>query len=192
MSEENVNPVVTESVDASQETAHVEPAPAAASHDASQATPHQAQEAAPQEAETSILASLMALKESNANMFYGIVGGVGAIVLALVVLGFGGGNGVLKKAESKGLAAGQKYTLKSPNAAAEGNETLTVRLVSSPGAVAAFDDDENKTEECRKFPVGTNVTVLDKQETGTVVYAKVQVDEGSCSGTIGWVLGINL
>ncbi|MDD5227341.1 MAG: hypothetical protein PHN45_07800 [Methylococcales bacterium] len=137
------------------------------------------------------LASAMALKESNAKMFYGIVGGVGVIVVTLLALGLGGNNEILKKAESKSLAAGQKYTLKSPNAA-EGGEILTVRLVSSPGAISAFDDDENKTEECRKFPVGTNVTVLDKQEMSSVVYAKVQIDEGSCSGTIGWVLGINL
>ncbi len=138
------------------------------------------------------LGSMMALKESNANMFYSIVGGVGLIVIALLALGLGGSDEILKKAESKGLAAGQKYTLKSPNAAVEGGETLTVRLVSTPGAISAFDDDENKKEECRKFPVGTNVSVLDKQEVSSVLYAKVQIDEGNCSGTIGWVLGINL
>jgi hypothetical protein len=182
MSEENVNPVVTEPVEASQETAHVEPAQTTETH--ADHTNHE-------EAASGVFASLLALKESNANAFYGIVGGVGAMLLALVMLGLGGGDEVLKKADTKSLAAGQKYSLKSPNAAAEGNEVLTVRLVSTPGAIAAFDDDENK-EECRKFPVGTNVTVLDKQESGTVVYAKVQIDEGSCSGTIGWVLGINL
>ncbi len=183
MSEEHVNPVVTESVEVSPETAHVEPA---------QATDNHAAQESHEEASTNIIASLLALKESNVNAFYGIVGGVGAILLALVMLGFGGGDEVLKKADAKGLAAGQRYSLKSPNAAAEGNEVSTVRLVPTPGAITAFDDDENKTEECRKFPVGTSVTVLDKQESGTVVYAKVQVDEGSCSGTIGWVLGINL
>lgn len=138
------------------------------------------------------LTGLMSLKETNKNAFFGIVGGAGAIVVALVALGFGGSDEVLKKAESKGLAAGQKYTLKSPNVASDGNEVPTIRLVSTPGAIAAFDDDENKTEECRKFPVGTNVTVLDKQEQSNVVYAKVQIDEGNCNGTIGWVLGINL
>ncbi len=138
------------------------------------------------------LASAMELKESNAKMFYGIAGGVGVIVLTLLMLGFGGSDEILKKAESKGIAAGQKYTLKSPNVATDGAEIPTIRIVSTPGAIAAFDDDENKTEECRKFPVGTNVTVLDKQEQSSVVYAKVQIDEGSCNGTIGWVLGINL
>lgn len=137
-------------------------------------------------------AGLMALKETNKNAFYGIVGGVGAIVIALLALGFGGSDEVLKKAESKGIAAGQRYTLKSPNVATDGAEVPTIRLVSTPGAIAAFDDDENKTEECRKFPVGTNVTVLDKQEQSSVTYVKVQIDESSCSGTIGWVLGINL
>ncbi len=141
---------------------------------------------------TGALASAMALKESNAKLFYGIAGGVGAILLTLLMLGFGGSDEILKKAESKGIAAGQKYTLKSPNVATDGAEVPSIRLVSTPGAIAAFDDDENKTEECRKFPVGTNVTVLDKQEQSNVVYAKVQIDEGNCSGTIGWVLGINL
>lgn len=183
MSEENVNPVVTESVEASHETAHVDPVQAAEAHTT---------QANHDEAPAGMLASLMALKESNANAFYGILGGVGVLLLALVMFGLGGGDEVLKKADTKSLAAGQKYSLKSPNAVADGNEVLTIRLVSQPGAMSAFDDDENKTEECRKFPVGTNVTVLDKQEAGPVVYAKVQIDEGSCTGTIGWVLGINL
>lgn len=138
------------------------------------------------------IAGLMALKETNKNLFFGIIGGAGAIVIALLALGFGGDDEVLKKAESKGISAGQKYTLKSPNVATDGAEVPMIRLVSTPGAIAAFDDDENKTEECRKFPVGTNVTVLDKQEQSSVTYAKVQIDEGNCSGTIGWVLGINL
>jgi hypothetical protein len=138
------------------------------------------------------LAGFLALKDNNPTTFYGIVGGVGAIVVTLLALGFGGDDEILKKADSKGLAAGQKYTLKSPNVATDGAELPTIRLVATPGAIAAFDDDENKTEECRKFPVGTNVTVLDKQEQSTVVYAKVQIEEGGCTGTIGWVLGINL
>jgi hypothetical protein len=137
------------------------------------------------------LAGFLAMKESNAAAFYGVIGGVGAVIVTLLALGMGGDDEILKKANTQSIASGQKYTLKSPNAAAEGGEVLTVRLVATPGAIAAFDDEENK-EECRKFPVGTNVTVLDKQQTANVVYAKVQVDEGSCSGTIGWVLGINL
>ena len=54
------------------------------------------------------------------------------------------------------------------------------------------DDDDNKTEECRKFPEGTHVTVLDQQKTSSIVYAKVQIDEEACNGTIGWVLAVNL
>lgn len=148
-------------------------------------------EAVTTEPKVNPLTGFLALKESNKNAFYGIIGGVGAIVVALLALGMGGDDEILKKANTQSIASGQKYTLKSPNAATEGGEVLTVRLVSTPGAIAAFDDEENK-EECRKFPVGTNVTVLDKQQMSNVVYAKVQIDEGSCSGTIGWVLGINL
>lgn len=174
MSEENVNVE-----NAATETSASEAAPAV-------------ENVAATESKANPIAGFMALKETNKNAFYGIVGGVGAIVVVLLALGFGGDDEVLKKAESKGIAAGQKYTLKSPNVATDGAEIPTIRLVSTPGAIAAFDDDENKTEECRKFPVGTNVTVLDKQEQSSVTYVKVQIDEGSCSGTIGWVLGINL
>lgn len=183
MSEENTNPVASDPV----ENAAAVETPAQAS--ATSETTHVETGVNPI---TGALASAMALKESNAKMFYGIAGGIGAVVLTLLVLGFGGSDEILKKAESKGIAAGQKYTLKSPNVATDGAEVPSIRLVSTPGAIAAFDDDENKTEECRKFPVGTNVTVLDKQEQSSVVYAKVQIDEGNCSGTIGWVLGINL
>jgi hypothetical protein len=138
------------------------------------------------------VAEFLALKESNANMFYGIIGGVGAIVVALLALGFGGSDAILKKADTQSIASGQKYTLKSPNAAAEDGEQTIIRLMATPGAITAFDDDENKSEECRKFPEGTHVIVLDKQEMSSVVYAKVQIDEEACNGTIGWVLAVNL
>lgn len=174
MSEENVNEAVETPV---AET----PVPEAAKVETVAAEP-----------KTNPLAGFLALKESNANMFYGIIGGVGAIVVALLALGFGSGDEVLKKTDTQSIASGQKYTLKSPNAAAEDGEQTIIRLVATPGAIAAFDDDETKSEECRKFPEGTHVIVLDKQEMSSVVYAKVQIDEDVCNGTIGWVLAINL
>jgi hypothetical protein len=137
------------------------------------------------------LAGFMALKEKNAKAFYGIIGGAGLLILFLLMPS--GHDATLPSSAPKNLAAGQKYTLKSPNVDAENIAHSTVRLVSTPGAIAAFDDDENKTEECRKFPVGTHVTVIDKQNISTVSYAKVQIEEeGECNGTIGWVLSINL
>ncbi len=174
MSEENVNEAVETPVT---ET----PAPEAAKVETVAAEP-----------KVNPVAEFLALKESNANMFYGIIGGVGAIVVALLALGFGGSDAVLKKADTQSIASGQKYTLKSPNAAAEDGEQTIIRLMATPGAITAFDDDENKSEECRKFPEGTHVTVLDKQESSSVMYAKVQIDEEACNGTIGWVLAVNL
>lgn len=134
----------------------------------------------------------IALKNSNAKLFYGIVTGIVGVVLTLAMLG--SNDEILKPAESKSLAAGQKYTLKSPNALADDGEQTIIRLVSTPGAIAAFDDEENKTEECRKFPEGTHVTILDKQDAygKKDVFAKVQIDEEICNGTIGWVLAVNL
>jgi hypothetical protein len=138
------------------------------------------------------MASVMALQENNPKVFYGILAGVVGVVLMLAMLG--GDEKVLPSAAPKSLAAGQKYTLQSPNAAAEDGEQTIIRLVATPGAIAAFDDDENKTEECRKFPEGTHVTVLDKQDAfgKKDVFAKVQIDEEACNGTIGWVLAVNL
>lgn len=103
------------------------------------------------------ITSAMELKESNPKVFYGIVAGVVGFVLMLAALG--GSEKTLPSSTPKSLAAGQKYTLQSPNAAAEDGEQTIIRLVATPGAIAAFDDDENKTEECRKFPEGTHVTV---------------------------------
>ncbi|MEI6747474.1 MAG: hypothetical protein WCL34_16040 [Methylococcaceae bacterium] len=138
------------------------------------------------------MASVTDMKENNPKMFYGIVTGVAGIVLMLAMLS--GNEKVLPSSAPKSLAAGQKYTLQSPNASAEDGEQTIIRLVATPGAIAAFDDDENKTEECRKFPEGTHVTVLDKQDAfgKKDVFAKVQIDEDVCNGTIGWVLAVNL
>jgi hypothetical protein len=101
----------------------------------------------------------------------------------------GGHDASLPSSAPKNLAAGQKYTLKSPNVDAENIAHSTIRLVSTPGAIAAFDDDENKTEECRKFPVGTHVAVIDKQNISTVsITQKFKLkEEGECNGTIGRV-----
>ena len=138
------------------------------------------------------IASVMDMKENNPKMFYGIVAGVTGLIFMLAMLG--GDEKVLSSAAPKNLAAGQKYTLQSPNAAAEDGEQSIIRLVATPGAIAAFDDDENKTEECTKFPEGTHVTVLDKQDAfgKKDVFAKVQIDEEACNGKTGWVLAVNL
>ncbi|MSR17400.1 MAG: hypothetical protein EXR89_06370 [Methylococcaceae bacterium] len=136
------------------------------------------------------LDSVMEMKENNPKVFYGIIAGAAGLVLMLAMLG--GDEKVLPSAMPKNLAAGQKYTLQSPNATAEDGEQTIIRLVTTPGAITAFDDDDNKTEECRKFPEGTHVTVLDQQKTSSIVYAKVQIDEEACNGTIGWVLAVNL
>ncbi len=138
------------------------------------------------------IASVMQMKENNPKVFYGIVAGIVGVVLMLVMLS--GAEETLPSSAPKNLASGQKYTLRSPNAAAEDGEKAIIRLVATPGAIAAFDDDENKTEECRKFSEGTHVTVLDKQDAygKKDVFAKVQIDEEVCNGTIGWVLAVNL
>ena len=199
MSEENLNEVIevpvtetpapeaikVESVEVEVEVESVE----AESVEAAK-TESPAPEAVETQPAAGALDSVMEMKENNPKVFYGIIAGAAGLVLMLAMLG--GDEKVLPSATPKNLAAGQKYTLQSPNATAEDGEQTIIRLVTTPGAITAFDDDDNKTEECRKFPEGTHVTVLDQQKTSSIVYAKVQIDEEACNGTIGWVLAVNL
>lgn len=138
-----------------------------------------------------ITQTLLDLKENNPKVFYGGVAGV--VVIMLAVLFSGGNSKNLPQNAPKNLAAGQKYTLKSPNATDDDGMSTSIKLVATPGAIEAFDDEgDNKTEDCRKFPEGTHVSVLDKMDSKGVTFAKVQIEEEQCNGTIGWVLAINL
>ncbi len=194
MSEENLNEVIE--VPVTETPAHeaikveVESVEAESVEVEAAKTESPAPEAVETQPAAGALDSVMEMKENNPKVFYGIIAGAAGLVLMLAMLG--GDEKVLPSATPKNLAAGQKYTLQSPNATAEDGEQTIIRLVTTPGAITAFDDDDNKTEECRKFPEGTHVTVLDQQKTSSIVYAKVQIDEEACNGTIGWVLAVNL
>jgi hypothetical protein len=93
----------------------------------------------------------------------------------------------------KDLAVGQRYVLKSANAY---DPAATVRLVATPGAIAAYDDTEEKDRAgaCQHIVQGTPVSVLDfadaygKQKT----YAKVRIEDGECKGHEAWALAIDI
>ena len=139
------------------------------------------------------LTSFLSLKESNPKVFFGAIGG---IVLLLIILMSSGGDGnkpALSGPVLKNLAIGQQYTLKSANAY---DTAATVRLVSTPGAIAAYDDTEeaDRNGACQHIAQGTNVTVLEfadaygKQKS----YSKVRIEDGACKGNEGWALSIDI
>ncbi|MFZ2725496.1 MAG: hypothetical protein WAX77_04550 [Methylococcaceae bacterium] len=137
-----------------------------------------------------IVASLLSLKEKNPKVFFGGLGGV--VVLLIVAMSSGGGNTV-SGPTMKNLVVGQHYTLKSANAY---DANSTIRLVSVPGTIAAYDDTEeaDRNGACQHMPQGTSVTVLDLSDAygKKNTYAKVRVEDGSCKNTEAWTLSIDV
>ena len=134
---------------------------------------------------------LLNLKESNPKVFFGAIGGI--VLLVGIIIVSGGDSKQLPTSAPKNLVIGQKYTLKNPNAY---EVASPIRLVSVPGAIAAYDDseDETKKEACRQIPQGTSITLTELQDAYTKknVFGKVKIEEGECQGTEGWVLSIDV
>lgn len=137
-----------------------------------------------------LTSSLLALKENNPKVFFGAIGGI-LILIAIVV--FSGGSNSIPSAAPKNLVIGQKYSLKNPNAY---EVASPIRLVSVPGAIAAYDDseDETKKEACRQIQQGTAVLLAELQDAygKKNVFSKVKIEEGECKGSEGWVLSIDV
>ena len=93
----------------------------------------------------------------------------------------------------KNLTVGQRYVLKSANAYDPG---ATVRLVSTPGAIAAYDDTEeaDRSGACQHMPQGTPISVLGFADAfgKQKAYAKVKVEEGECKDSEAWALAIDI
>ncbi|MGZ8135857.1 MAG: hypothetical protein ACXW1W_01005 [Methylococcaceae bacterium] len=139
-----------------------------------------------------LLSSVLSLKEKNPKVFFGIVGGVIGLVI-LIMISSGGGSNTVSGPVIKNLVVGQKYILKSANAY---DTSATVRLVSVPGAMAAYDDTEeaDRSGACMHIPQGTPVSVLELQDAfgKKNSFVKVQIEEGECKGNNGWALGIDV
>jgi hypothetical protein len=139
-----------------------------------------------------LLSSILSLKESNPKVFFGGIAGIAVLILVFAVSG-GDEKPAITGPVLKDLAIGQKYTLKSANAY---DASATVRLVSTPGAIAAYDDTEeaDRNGACQHLAQGTPVTVLEfadaygKQKS----YSKVRIEDGSCKGNEGWALSIDV
>ena len=131
------------------------------------------------------IASILSLKENNPKVLYGAIGGI--ILLVLIMMMSGGGSGVISGSMSKNLVVGQSYILKSPNTYSSNS---TIRLVSVPGSMAAYDDtEENDREGCLHLPEGSSVTVKDLTDAfgKKNAFAKVAAETGDCVGKGGWV-----
>jgi len=140
----------------------------------------------------SILATVLKIKDDNPKLLFGAIGGLLVVILLLMTAG-GGDSSSEAKVAVKELKAGQRYVLKSANAY---DPSSTVRLVSAPGTIAAYDDTEeaDRSGACQHMAQGTPVTALEfadaygKKNT----YVKVRIEEGGCKGNEGWALTIDV
>jgi len=141
-----------------------------------------------------LVSSFLSLKESNPKVFFGSLGGVAILLVLMMTMGGDdSAKPVISGPALKDLAIGQRYVLKSANAY---DVAATVRLVVTPGAIAAYDDTEEKDRSgaCQHIPQGTPVSVLEfadaygKQKT----YAKVRIEDGECKGNEAWALAIDI
>jgi type IV secretory pathway VirB2 component (pilin) len=138
-----------------------------------------------------ILANAMALKDSNPKVFFGGIAAVVALLL-IVLMGGGGPDGKVTAHQSKAVVIGQSYVLKGANAY---DPQATIRLVSVPGSMAAYDDTEEADREgCKHVKEGTPVKVVQSQDAygKKDVFVEVEITSGECTGKKGWALAINL
>lgn len=135
-------------------------------------------------------AKLLELKERNPKVFFG---GIGVGIVIIILLMSSGGSETVSRSVIKNLAVGQSYQLKSANAY---DKDATVRLVSVPGTIAAYDDTEetDRNGVCQHLAQGTPVTILELQDAygKKNAYAKVEVTDGDCKGNSGWALSIDV
>jgi hypothetical protein len=147
------------------------------------------------------IAIMLDLKENKPKVFYGLVGGVILVLLFVMMSGDGGTKSVTTENKLKNIAVGQQYVLKSANTY---DEAATIRLVSDPGEIKAFDDTEETDRKdsvkdgvnttCQHIKQGTPVTVLKLTDAyGTKnAFAEVQIIDGPCKGKTGWALSIDI
>ncbi len=137
-----------------------------------------------------VVSKAMALKESNPKVFFGGLGILALVVLSLLMSG-GSDKKPLPAPRNVNLSVGQTYELKGVNNV---DPDATVRLVSVPGSMAAYDDTEEKdrTSTCLHMPQQTKVKLKQLQVVTGAKYAQVEMIEGNCAGKTGWVISNNL
>jgi len=140
-----------------------------------------------------LVSSFLSLKDKNPKVFFGAIGGVAVLLVLMMTMGGNGSKPTISGPVLKDLAVGQRYVLKSANAY---DPSATVRLVSTPGAIAAYDDTEeaDRIGACQHMPQGTPVSVLDFADAygKQKAYAKVRIEAGECKGNEAWALAIDV
>jgi len=140
-----------------------------------------------------MISSFLSLKETNPKVFFGAIAGVAILLVLMMSTGGNGSKPALSGPKLMNLAIGQRYSLKSANAY---DPAATVRLVSTPGAIAAYDDTEeaDRSGACQHIPQGTQVSVLEFADAfgKQNAYAKVRVEDGDCKGNESWALAIDI
>ena len=137
-----------------------------------------------------LLSKIMEIKESNPKVFFGGIGGLVLVVLIIMMMGGNKKNLPVKKMAS--LSIGQLYELKGVNTY---DPAATIRLVSVPGSMAAYDDTEVEDRKggCKHMPQGTKVKLVQVQEAfGKAKFVEVEMIEGECAGKKGWAVATNL
>lgn len=144
-----------------------------------------------QNAAGNLVSKLLELKESNPKVFFGGIGAVAVVLLALMMTG--GSDKKLPVHEAKAIVPGQNYVLKSANAY---DANATIRLVAVPGSMAAYDDTEEGDREgaCKHMPQNTPVKAIQSQDAygKKDVFVEVEMTSGECQGKRGWALAIDL
>lgn len=138
---------------------------------------------------SSIFTKLSALKKSNPKVFFG---GIGCLILLILIAMLGTEDKKpLPLTKLVNLVPGQTYKLRVVNSY---DPDSTVRLVSIPGSMAAYDDTDadDRIGDCKHLPRDTKVKVLSLQTTAGIQYVNVEILEGKCSGERSWVTSSNL
>ena len=135
-------------------------------------------------AASNIVSSLLKLKESNPKLLWG---GIGAVVVLIIIIALSGDDGVIKPAgnEAQNLEIGKTYTLKEANSY---DPNSVVRLVATPGSLAAFDDTEAEDrDDCSNVVQGVPVTILDFFDAHGMkrAYSKIKINSGECKDKTG-------
>lgn len=140
---------------------------------------------------TNLVNTALELKQTNPKLFFGAIGGVVVLLLAMTMSG--GSNEILATQGIKNHVVGQNYVLRGANSS---DANGRVRIVAVPGSVAAFDDSEEdpKEQACNHLAPETQVKALGFQDFAGKKNAFVNVDvlSGNCKGKRGWALAIDV
>jgi hypothetical protein len=128
------------------------------------------------------LQNIIETLKTNPKARYGLIGAAVVVVLAMV---FGGGGDEVKEVAVKSVSVGQAVVLENPNGG-------TSHLSTAPGLVSASTAEEDLEQSVCVAPGGTKATVEEEQVVGLLSYVKVKVLDGECQGKSGWTSKFNI